>query len=76
MTFVPISKRCLDCNKLIHIVTADQKEVSCPCGAKYHIVKQNGLSLEKISSGAEKIEERSPWEKFTRANKDSNQNRT
>jgi Zn finger protein HypA/HybF involved in hydrogenase expression len=65
MTFVPISKRCLDCNKLIHIVTADQKEVSCPCGAKYKVLR-DGLSLEKISSGAEKIEERSPWEKFTK----------
>lgn len=72
MTFTPISKRCHDCNKHIHIVTEDQMDVTCPCGAKYRVLR-DGLSLEKISSGAKKIEEVSPWEKFTRANNDSNQ---
>jgi Zn finger protein HypA/HybF involved in hydrogenase expression len=64
MTFVPVSKRCHDCNKLIHIVSADQKEVTCPCGAKYRVLRDD-LSLEKISSG-EKADESSPWEKFTK----------
>lgn len=66
MTFIPISKRCQDCNKHIHIVTSDQKEVTCPCGAKYRVLRK-GLTLEKISSG-EKVEERSPWERFVQKN--------
>ncbi|WP_094226938.1 hypothetical protein [Methanolobus psychrotolerans] len=71
MTFIPVSRRCHECNKLVHVVARDQKEVTCTCGAKYKVFRE-GRYLEKISSGAE-IEERSPWEKFE-TNHDSNQN--
>jgi len=75
MTFAPISKRCQDCNKFIHLVLAEQKEVSCPCGAKYRVPRK-GLVLEKISSGAKKTEEASPWDKFVKPKRSGTEGNT
>jgi hypothetical protein len=56
----------------VYILEEDQLEVICECGTKYRVVKQVNYSLEEIHY-EEMPEEKSPWEKFSRPNRDSNQ---